>query len=177
MDPHGPALTLGSKKSVTRRRALGFIGATLTTGITPGNPPQQSETLATFLNYGLIDALEEHGQWAAGLNWARGIHQSIGANVTLVARASASGQGNAKIATRLALQRLVVSEYPPDGAVVVVYGRPGVLQLRDAHSAYRMIRSSLRPGAYCAYSPLFDEGPGDQITAEVTLGWRTHRTE
>ncbi len=166
----------GAKISVTRRRALVLLAGALMTHATLGNP-RQNGVLATSLNYGLMDALEEHGQWAADLSWADDIHQSIGAKVTVVARGIASGNDSAATATGLALQGLIQSEYPPDGAVVVVYGRPGVLRLRDAHSAYRMVRSSLRPGAYCAYSPLFEERLGDHITAEVTLGWRIHRTE
>jgi hypothetical protein len=160
-----------AKSSVTRRRALEFLGGAFTPGITLGNLPQQSEALTGSLQYGLIDALEEHGQWATGRSWADDIHRSMRASVTAVARGTASGNDGAATATGLALQRLVSSARPPDGAVVVVYGRPGALRLRDAHSAYQMVRSSLRPDAYCAYSPLFEDGPDDRITAEVTLGW------
>lgn len=122
-----------SKNSVTRRRALEFLGGTFTAGITLRNPPQQSEALTSSLQYGLIDALEEHGQWAKGLSWADDIHQSMGAEVRVVARETASGHDSAATATGMALQRLVLSEHPSDGAVVVVYGKPGVLRLRDAH--------------------------------------------
>jgi hypothetical protein len=177
MDLHGPILMLDSKRSVTRRRALEFLGGTFTTGITLGNLPQHNEALASSRQYGLIDALEKHGQWAMGLSWADNIHQSMGAKVRMVARETASDHVSAAAVMVLALQRLILSEHPPDGAVVVVYGRPGTLRLRDAHSAYQMVRHSLRPDSYCAYSPLFEERPDDRITAEVTLGWRIHRTE
>lgn len=163
----------GAKISVTRRGALVLLSGALMTHATLGNP-RQNEALATSLNYGLMDALEEHGQWAAGLSWADDIHQSMGAKVTVVARGTALGHDSAATATGLALQRLDLSGHPPDGAVVVVYGKPGVLRLRDAHSAYQMVRSSLRSGAYCAYSPLFEERPDAHMTAEVTLGWHVH---
>jgi hypothetical protein len=162
-----------AKSSVTRRRALEFLGAAFTPGITLGDLPQQSEALTGALQYGLIDALEEHSQWATGRSWADDIHRSMRASVTVLARGTASGNDGAAAATGLALQRLVLSAHPPDGAVVVVYGRPGALRLRDAHSAYQMVRSNLRPDAYCAYSPLLEEVPDDRITAEVTLGWRS----
>ena len=172
MNLQGPVLVLDSKLTVTRRRALVLLAGALTTRATLGNPPWQNEALATSLKHGLIDALEEHGQWATGLSWADDIHKSMGAKVTVVARETTSGNDSAATATELALQRLILRRHPPDGAVVVVCGRPGVLRLRDAHGAYQMARSSLPPDAYCAYSPLFEEGPDDNMTAKVTLGWR-----
>lgn len=161
----------------TRRRALEFLGGTLAPCIALGNPPPPSEALFSSLPCRLIDALEERGQWATGLSWANDIHQSMGAKVTVVARGTASGHDSAAAATELALQRLILNEPPPDGAVVVVYGRPGELRLRDVHGAYQVVRKSIQPGAYCAYSPLFEEGPDDHVLAEVTLGWRIHRTK
>lgn len=163
------------KNSITRRCALGFLGGTLTPAIALASSPRQNQALTSFRQYWLIDALEEHGQWATGPSWARDIHQSMGANVTVVARGAASGNDSAATATKLALQGLVSSQLPPDGAVVVVYGRPGAVRLRDAHCAYRIVRSGLRPDDYCAYSPLFDRASDDHMTVVVTLGWRINR--
>jgi hypothetical protein len=166
-----------SERFITRRRVLASLAGAFRARIALGNLPQQNEPLTSSLQYGLIDALDEHGQWAAGPSWAKDIHQSMGADVTVFARATMSGDDSVATATGFALQRLVLSEHRPDGAIVVVCGRPGALRLRDAYSAYRMVRSNLRPDAYCAYSPLSVERQDDHITAEVTLGWRIHRKE
>ena len=165
-----------SGRFVTRRRAIEFLGGSLTTSIALGDPPQHGEVATSPRQYALIDALEKHGQWLAFLSWADDIHQSMGAKVWAIARGTASGFDCAATATRVALQRLDLSEHPPDGAVVVVYGRPGVLRMRDVHRAYQIVRSNLPPDAYCAYSPFFREAP-EHTTVEVTLGWRNHRNE
>lgn len=168
---------LYSVTSVTRRRAIKFLAGTLTTSIAQGNPLSRTKALTSAPPYGLIDALEEHGQWATCFTWAEDVHRSMGAEVRVVARKTVLDIDSAATALGLALQRLILSDFPPDGAVVVIYGNPGVLRLRDAHSAYQMVRSSLRPDAYCAYSPFFEKRAENHITAEVTLGWRIHRAE
>jgi hypothetical protein len=61
---------------------LSSSAGTFTPGITLGNLPQHNEALASSRQYGLIDALEKHGQWAMGLSWADNIHQSMRAKVT-----------------------------------------------------------------------------------------------
>lgn len=160
--------SMNSKSLTTRRRALEVFGGVIASLPMLSHPPQKDGTL----QYALIDALEEHGQWADNFFWSGDIHKSMGAEVTVFARGVASGEDGAAVATMRALLKLEAHEHPPVGAVVVLSGAPGVLRLSDARVAYRMVRSGLPSAAYCAYSPLYDECAEDRITAEIAVGWR-----
>lgn len=99
---------------VTRRRALRVIGGAIASLPVLSNSPQ----LDGSLQYALIDALEEHGQWADSFFWSGDIHKSMGAEVTVFARGVASGADSAAVATMRALVKLETHKHPSAGAVV-----------------------------------------------------------
>jgi len=122
--------------------------------------------------HGLMDAFDEHGQWASSHGWARDIHQTMGAKLLRFVRHTARGPDAACVATERALQGVDLLASPPTGAVVIVCSAEGAENLRRAYDAYRLVRDQLPLDSYCAYSPLLADIPPGEATVNVAFGWQ-----
>jgi hypothetical protein len=155
---------------VSRRSLLKRLGAILAPG-TVLDYAQTPTVVTPSRRYGMMDAMEEHGQWASSPLWAQDIHKAMGAQVTALAVGTASGIDRAEIATELALQQVELVANPPDGAVVIVCCAPGPQTFRETYHAYLHVRDRLPLDAYCVYSPLASDMSPDKVTVNVALGW------
>lgn len=119
----------------------------------------------------LLEALEQHGQWACDGTWASAIHRSMGALFTVAGTKEVSGTDFAEAATDLISRMVTIRGRAPDGATVVVTGPHGALGVRDAHDARQAVLRHFPLIPYCACSPRFECEGQEVLTVEVALGW------
>lgn len=164
--------SLNNQALLTRRDLLKKLPLAMVAVNSTGERRARGVRVPDPSDYGLMDALEEHGQWASSVLWAYDIHRTMGGRVVRLLRQFARGPDAIPPATSLAMQRFHPCSKPPSGAVVIVCSAPGPQHIRCAHTAYTLVRDHLPLNAYCAYSPLVLDLAFSEVVVLVALAWR-----